>query len=129
MVSGKNIIIISDFINKLIFEGECINEKIIGIAKEFNNDGILTFEGEYRNGTREGNGTEYENNRVKFQGKYSNGKRNGLGKEYTPEGKIYFIGVYLNGKRNGLGREYDSHGKVIYMVLYLNGEREEKGDY
>ena len=56
-----------------------------GFVKEFFNDGILKFEGEYENGERNGKGIryDYENKEVLFEGEYFNGEKwNGKGKEY-----------------------------------------------
>ena len=42
----------------------------------------LLFEGELKNGEKNGKGKEYENNHLLFEGEYLNGKRHGKGKEY-----------------------------------------------
>jgi len=76
-----------------------------GKGKEFNNDGILIFEGEYLNGKRNGKGKEYDSDgNLLFEGEYLNGKRNGKGKIYFSNGELRFEGEYLNGKRNGKGK-------------------------
>ena len=43
-----------------------------------------------------------------FEGEYKNGKRNGIGKEYDKYsyGKLIYEGEYLDGKRNGIGKDY-----------------------
>ena len=67
----------------------------------------LIFEGEYKNGERNGKGKEYEyNNKVIYEGEYKNGERNGTGKAYDNEGELMYEGEYLNGIRNGKGKEY-----------------------
>mgnify|MGYP002627195431 CR=1 FL=1 len=56
-----------------------------GFVKEFFDDGVLKFEGEYDNGERNGKGKryDYENKEVLFEGEYLNGEKwNGKGKEY-----------------------------------------------
>ena len=56
-----------------------------GFVKEFFDDGVLKFEGEYFNGERNGKGKryDYENKEVLFEGEYLNGEKwNGRGKEY-----------------------------------------------
>ena len=45
--------------NKLIFEGEYLNEERNGKGKEYNKKGKLEFEGEYLNEERDGKGKEY----------------------------------------------------------------------
>ena len=39
-----------------------------------------------------------------YEGECKNGKRNGKGKEYNKNGIIKFESEYLNGKRNGKGK-------------------------
>ena len=61
-------------------EGNIIYElrKGNGMIKEYelgNNILSLVFEGEYKNGRRNGNGKEYRNGILMFEGEYINGKR------------------------------------------------------
>ena len=95
-----------------------------GIFKEYDKDNYISFEGEYKNGERNGKGKEYNwSGGLIFEGEYLNGKRNGKGKEYKYNGTILFEGEYLNGKRNGKGKEYDESGNIIFEGIYLNGKR------
>ena len=50
-----------------------------------------------------------------FEGEYKNGKKNGKGKEYYDTGKIKFDGEYLNGKKIS-GKKYDEKGNVILIL-------------
>ena len=47
-----------------------------------------------------GKGREYDgfDGSLKYEGEYKNGERNGKGKEYI-DGKLIFEGEFLNGKR------------------------------
>ena len=136
------------YYKKLIFEGEYLfGEKWngkgnIGLEdpeKEFelkNGNGKNIFEyennfkGEYRNGKRNGKGTEYDPlYEVKFEGEFINGKRNGKGKEYrisVEDEDDEFEGEYLNGKIfKGYGKEYISVGDDPYaqnIILWFEGE-------
>ena len=98
-----------------------------GIAKEYTGfDSKLIFKGEYKNGLRNGKGTEYDRaGELMFEGEYLNGLRNGQGKEYSL-GKLVFEGEFLNGKKNGKGKEYFD-GELKYEGEYKNGERIGKG--
>ena len=62
-----------------------------------------------------------------FDGEYKNGIKNGIGKDYN-NGKLIFEGEYSNGYRNGKGKEY-KNGKLIYKGEYLNGERSKGKEY
>jgi len=128
----------------VIFEGEYlegkkwtgkgydINKNLIyeiksgaGLIKEFEETGkLITFEGEYKNGERNGKGKEYNKGELLFDGEFLDGKRwNGKGKEYADYNNedLNFEGEYLNGKRwNGEG--YDSDN--LDEVQYSNGKKE-----
>ena len=114
-----------------------MNGKRNGKGKEYNENGILIFEGEYYswkkwNGKiyfkneiyeiKNGKGfireyIEYE--KIIFEGTLLEGKRNGKGKEYNYQGKLVFEGEYLNGKKlKGKGKESDSNGKIIFKGEY-----------
>ena len=86
--------------NALIFEGEFKNGERNGKGEEYDNDGFLLFKGEYKNGNRNGKGREYIDNILIYEGEYLNDQRNGKGKEYDYDGNITFEGTYLNGIKN-----------------------------
>ena len=125
---------------KLLFTGEYLNNKMWngkvyddnddncyelkngnGYIKEYNENGILKYEGEYLNGKRNGKGKEYYcEDKLIYVGEYLNGKRNGKGKEYYFDGILRFDGEYLNNKRwNGKG--YNDNHKVTYELKNGNG--------
>ena len=70
-----------------------------GRGKQFDgNDGLL-YDGEWRNGVRNGKGVEYANGKKVYDGGWSNGVRNGEGIEYA--GDAAWIGMWKNGKKDG----------------------------
>ena len=87
--------------NILLFKGEYLNKKRkSGI--EYDDNGEVIFAGTYLNGKKwNGIGKEYyENNFLKFEGEYKNGLRNGNGKEYFDYNK--FISLFeLSEGKNG----------------------------
>ena len=118
-----------------------------GICKEYTlKENKLIFEGEFKNGKKNGKGKEYIMGILFFEGTYLNGKRSGKGKEYYKyDGKLKFEGEYLNGyiiegkrydrdcklefelQKNGKGKEYYDNGNVKFEGKYLNGKRSGKG--
>ena len=84
---------------------------------------INTYDGEYKDGKRNGKGKEYKNKSLIYEGEYKNGKRHGYGKEYE-HNKLIFEGEYFNGKRwNGKFRGYeDNISKTIIEAEYKNGK-------
>ena len=97
---------------KLEFEGRYIyNNKYNG--KGYDENGNIIYE------LINGNGRvkEYENNVLTFEGEYLNGTKNGKGKEYDEDnGNLIFEGKYLNDMRNGKGKEYGTNGKLFFEV-------------
>jgi len=103
---------------------------------------IIVFKGHYKNGKKNGEGTEfYINKKKKFEGEYSNGiKINGTGydkmgneiyvinyknvtERYTNKNPV-FSGKYLNGKKyNGIG--YDINGNKAYEIKLGRGKVKE----
>ena len=72
---------------------------------------------------------EYDNYNdiIIFEGEFKEGKRNGKGKEYNSDGKMIYEGEFLYGKRHGIGKEYDGDGLLIYDGEYAFGKWHGKG--
>ena len=147
---------------KIRFEGE-YNEGKIWNGKGYNNNGDFIFEikngfgkineysdfgnliytGYYKDGQRDGTGSEnYFNQKLKFAGEYYKGQKwngigydiegnkifyiyNGIGKvkEYDNIGKLIFKGIYSNGMKWGTGKEYFDYNKLKFSGNYLYGKR------
>ena len=112
-----------------------------GNIKE-NRDYYITYEGEYKNGLRDGKGKEYfYENKFIFEGEYKYGKRwngkfyygdelkNGKGfiRDYIYIYDTIFEGEYLYGEKNGKGKEYYDEDQLFYEGEYLNGEKNGNG--
>ena len=85
-----------------MFDGEYKNGKRNGEGKEYNNNGILIFEGKYLNNERV-SGIQYDTNGNKIN-EFQN--INGEGKKYDYDGNIIYEGEFLNGEKNGKGKVY-----------------------
>ena len=120
-----------------------------GYVNESDNYGVVFYEGEYKNGERNGKGREYFNSFLIFEGKYKDGKEwTGMGyrgsnqpifKLDNGEGNDifkhkynevfiyeYFVN-YSNGEFNGLGEERCGQTNIIYEGQFLNGKKSGKG--
>ena len=102
--------------NNLLFEGEYKNGKKNGQGKEYYISGKLKFKGEYLNGKKmSGKGyDEYDNIYLEIE-------NNGEGKEYYDNNKLKFEGIYLHGKR-WKGIVYDYNGNKLYEIKYGKGK-------
>ena len=72
---------------------------------------------------REGEGTEYQSDekRALYLGGFKNGKRDGFGTEFKGFGPLY-IGGWKNGLRHGKGKEYDESENVIIDGEWIDGK-------
>ena len=68
-------------INYKLFSQRYILYDKSGKGKEYDIYDKLIFEGEYKNGVRNGKGKEYYYNQLVFDGEYLNGFINGIGKQ------------------------------------------------
>ena len=82
-----------------------------GKGKEFVNGGkTVVYLGEWKNGKREGVGTEYKGMTAVYIGEWKNGKRDGKGKEMDENGRVVYEGEWREGKWNGRGEEWRNGG-------------------
>ena len=101
------------FKNRLIFEGQYKNGEKNGKCKEYGSNGLLKFEGEYLNG-KKWNG-KVSNKLLKEEFELKN--RKGYIKEYSSEG-FQFEGDNLNRK----SKEYDLEA-LVFEGQFLDGKR------
>ena len=86
---------------------------------------VKSFNGEFKNGRREGKWIFYYlDGKLKEEREYKNGSKNGLCKKYSKEGKIDKITSYKDGIKNGKYKEFDSNEKLCLEGVYLNGKKE-----
>ena len=105
--------------NQLKFEGEYLNGLKNGKGKEYNCEGNLIFEGEYKNWLKwSGKGYDGDNNIVY---ELNNGK--GYVKEYNYYSDLVFKGEYVSGQKNGKGKEYEIDVNLKFEGDYLNGTK------
>ena len=97
-----------------------------GKVKEYNDIGILIFEGEYLNCQANGYGKEYNGSKGKleFEGEFKNGKKwNGKITKYNDYGNLVLDAYYQNGIINGKVKEWDINKNCIFDGEYLNGKK------
>ena len=85
------------------------------------------FEGDMMKGfAREGKGKEYgtDGKSALYVGGWKNGKREGYGSEFKGRNPVY-IGEWKNGMRHGAGKELNDSGEVIRSGRWNKGEHED----
>lgn len=68
-----------------------------GKGREFDLEQHITYSGEWKNGKREGLGTEYQGIYPLYSGEWRDGKRHGKGKEMDKSGNVVRSGRWYNG--------------------------------
>ena len=85
----------------------------------FDRRGNLLYEGDYKNGIRNGNGTFYYPDGSKYVGEFVNGLREGKGVFSWNDG-TYWDGTFKNNEMDGTGNFFD--GEEAYEVEYKEGD-------
>ena len=65
----------------------------------------------------------YPDGMLRFEGYYKDGKPNGYGKSYYKNGKLQYDGRWVDGVYHGEGTLYDENGKVVYRGEWLGGRQ------
>lgn len=68
----------------------------------------------------------YPDGILKFEGNYKNGKANGYGRAYFQSGKLQYEGMWANGIYHGEGTLYDETGDIVYNGEWVNGHQSEQ---
>ena len=100
------------------WKGECMIE--------YDDNGMRVyeggFEGDMKGFVREGEGKEYgdDGKSALYVGGWKNGKREGYGSEFKGYSAAY-IGEWKNGLRHGAGKELNENGEVIRSGRWIEG--------
>jgi len=105
--------LINETDKKGCIEGDCQN----GTGKYVY--GGFTYEGEFKNGKRNGKGKFVFDHGATYEGEVKDDKYDGYGKEVYSDGS-YYEGEFKNGKYAGHGKKYSSDGNLI--DVYKDGE-------
>ena len=108
----------------LSYEGQIKDGERNGSGKEYD-DGILVYEGQFVSGLYSGNGKSYDGGQLAYEGQFSNGLFSGYGKRYDGNWIVY-DGQYEEGKRSGSGTAY-SDGKRLYDGQFMDDLYEGRG--
>ncbi|MEQ3664114.1 hypothetical protein [Olleya sp.] len=125
---SNNKFIVKDYLmdDKLQFDGVSSTAKepliLEGEAIWYNENGIVTQKGNFKNNTLNGKLiTYYLNGKIKSTETYENGKLEGLYTEFFPTGEISNQAVFSKNQINGLHNKYRSPNQLEFKVNYKNG--------
>jgi len=127
VLNGKGEIIkIDENLRKHIYKGDIKNFKKEGKGKEKTND--FSYEGEFANDTKHGNGKIYYNNNGDYyEGQFYNGVITGKG-FYRWKNQHTYYGDFVCGKMHGKGLYKWTDGNQ-YEGEYINNIKEGQGEF
>lgn len=101
-------------------EGFYKKGKLNGFVKQYDNKGVLRFEGEYVDDKKEGSGVTYHvNGAFECRCVYKNGRMHDHKVRIFGNGGFpVFEGKYLNGYRKGYGKVWDLDGKLRVFGIF-----------
>lgn len=98
------------------YEGDWNENKISGVGGLYFVDGNIEYNGEWRNDEFNGWGTHYSDRKKgecwqKYEGEFRNGVKEGRGKMHFRDGSVY-DGEFKGGKICGRGRRIEARGEI-----------------
>ncbi len=108
----------------LSYEGQLKDGERNGSGKEYR-DGIMVYDGQFVSNLYSGNGKQYIDGQLAYEGQFSNGLFSGYGKRYAGN-RLVYDGQYEEGKRSGSGTAYAA-GKLLYEGQFMDDLYEGRG--
>ena len=117
--TGK-VIVYYDEDKKIPMYSGTLDEGVLqGRGKEYDENGLVAYEGGFTDGARDGAGAAYEAGALIYEGQFSNGLYEGAGKLYDG-GELVYSGYFAGGLPDGLGTAY-VHGAKSYEGGFSDG--------
>lgn len=124
--SGRVIVFYDEAKEKPMYKGTLEDGLLQGKGEEYDEDGLVTYEGSFVDGQRSGDGTLYEGGALTYIGQFAAGLPNGTGTAYQ-EGTKCYQGEFVDGLYEGEGTEYRADGQVSYKGTFAEGLYEGSG--
>ena len=124
--SGRVIVYYDTEKEKPMYSGTLQDGLLQGRGLEYDEAGLVIYEGNFVDGLRDGTGNLYENGVLVYEGVFSNGTATGMGTAYADGVKCY-EGSFVDGLYEGEGTEYDTDGNVKYKGSFSAGKYEGQG--
>lgn len=109
------------------YVGEFKDGKPHGKGKIYYNKNIVSYEGSFYDGMRQGQGIMLWSDGDRYEGNWENNKMNGQGTYYWSNGKKY-VGQWVNDSRTGKGTMYYADG-AKFVGYFVDGKRNGAGVY
>ena len=123
--SGK-VIVYYDREKKIpMYSGTLKDGLLQGPGMEYDEEGLLVYEGDFTGGVRSGNGLSYTAGVLAYEGQFADGVYEGMGTLYEDGARVY-SGAFARGLANGVGTAYDG-GTKCYEGSFADGLYEGEG--
>jgi len=123
--SGRVIVCYDEEKKQPKYSGTLEDGVLQGKGKEYDQDGILTYDGNFLDGLYDGKGVQYEKGVLVYQGRFQSGVYEGTGELYEG-GLLVYSGSFSAGKPSGTGTAY-RRGSMCYQGMFLAGEYSGEG--
>ena len=109
------------------YEGYLEKGALQGSGKQYDTNGVLTYDGGFEAGKRSGFGEEYENGELIYRGEFAYNTYEGKGEQYS-KGLLICSGTYKSGKLDGSDCYlYYPNGRTAYRGAFTAGEQTGEG--
>ena len=109
-----------------LYEGKLENGLLEDQGREYDKNGVLSYEGTFLHGQRSGQGTSYLNGVPSYKGEFQAGKPSGSGTSYDSSGNMIYQGQFAEGLPEGTGKSY-KQGRMIYQGGFSAGKYSGQG--
>jgi len=101
---------------------------VVGIkdiyGKYFQKNGFMFYDGAFKNGLKDGKGSQFYNDKSKYVGQFVSDKRQGTGRFTWADGSAW-EGPFVDGQFHGVGM-YQCPGEEPFEAEYENGKLKEE---
>ena len=108
-----------------LYAGRLEEGVLQGRGSEYDENGVLCYEGWFQDGVRAGSGTAYEDGVMIYEGQFANGTYEGTGTAYA-DGMLVYEGQFAGGVRQGQGKLYED-GVLRYEGSFADDTAEGEG--
>ena len=109
--------------HRKMYKGEIVTNKRHGFGLSYKHNGLVEYEGNWREGKQNGKGILYSEEGIKiYEGNFKDNKRHGSGKEYYETGELKAEGEFIDDYMIGEAKEYNKNGNVVFegeVVKYM----------
>ena len=117
--SGRVVVYYDEEKKHPMYSGTLTDGVLQGKGKEYDENGLVTYEGNFVDGVRSGNGSCYENGVLIYEGEFAAGVYEGTGSRYE-DGALVYQGAFSAGLANGMGTAY-ADGAKCYEGSFVDG--------